>query len=302
MAKAGNKGGKTAGGIAAGWRGIAGGIVAGVLYGCPGAVCWVAPMVPAVRVNLDAAQQQGNTWAYAAIAFVVVAAVFIEIAREASAVSERALYGFLAAFFLALNMYNALGNVASHSEHSRGDRRAQMAASRRDADLSRQWLESRRAQAAIAGDATPESIEAEIQSVKAADATRWNATGGCDVVKITAGPSKTFCANLATLAVKKAAAVKRDELDAKLTTLTGKDARAVPERADPAAESVARMLGLFGYTVSDDGKALIASLRDWGKAMGVELLAAFGPSEHCSCRRHRRRSRSPPSRWCRRCG
>ena len=38
------------------------------------------------------------------------------------------------------------------------------------------------------------------------------------------------------------------------------------------------MLGLLGYAVTDDGKVLIASLRDWGKAVGVELLAGFGPS------------------------
>jgi hypothetical protein len=278
MTKKTGKDAKTSGGIPAGWRGIAGGIVAGVLYTCTAAVCWVVPMVPAVRVNLDAGAQQGNTWAYAAIAFVVAAAVFIEIAREAAAVSGRALYGFLAAFFLLMNVYNALGNVAAHSEHDRGDRKTAMAAFRRDADQSRQWQQSRQAQAAIAGDATSESIEADIQSTKAADATRWNATGGCDVAKITAGPSKAFCATLAALAAKKAAAVKRDELDTRLATLTGKDAAAVPESADPAAESVAHMLGLLGYTVTDDGKVLIASLRDWGKAIGVELLAAFGPS------------------------
>ena len=38
------------------------------------------------------------------------------------------------------------------------------------------------------------------------------------------------------------------------------------------------MLDLLGYTITDDGKVLIASLRDWSKAAGVELLAGFGPS------------------------
>jgi hypothetical protein len=38
------------------------------------------------------------------------------------------------------------------------------------------------------------------------------------------------------------------------------------------------MLDLLGYTMTGDGKVLIASLRDWGKAAGVELLAGFGPS------------------------
>ena len=117
-----------------------------------------------------------------------------------------------------------------------------------------------------------------MQAAKATDAQRWKATEGCNAEKITAGPTQTFCANLAQLAAKKAAAIKRDDLDAKLASLDSKDTGGVPESADPFADNVARMLGLLGYTVSDDGKVLIASLRDWGKAVGVELLAGFGPS------------------------
>ncbi len=38
------------------------------------------------------------------------------------------------------------------------------------------------------------------------------------------------------------------------------------------------MLGMLGYEVSEAGKPLIASIRDWAKALGVELLAGFGPA------------------------
>jgi len=130
----------------------------------------------------------------------------------------------------------------------------------------------------MAGSATPDSIEAEADALKALDAGRWKATDGCNVEKITAGPSRTFCATIAQLAAKKAAAVKREELDTKLAALDGKDTGAAPESADPFAANVAQMLGLLGYAVTDEDKVLIASLRDWGKAIGVELLAGFGPT------------------------
>jgi hypothetical protein len=209
---------------------------------------------------------------------VVFGAVCVENAIECRGVFKRTLFAILATFFLCLNVFNALGNAAAHSEHGREDRTSQIRAHARIEQLSSQWSQARKEQAAIAGSATPDSIEAEIQATKATDAPRWKSTEGCNPDKITAGPSRTFCANLAQLAAKKAAAIKRDELDAKLAGLDGKDAGGVPESADPFADNVARMLGLLGYTVSDDGKVLIASLRDWGKAVGVELLAGFGPS------------------------
>ena len=50
-----------------------------------------------------------------------------------------------------------------------------------------------------------------------------------------------------------------------------------PSSADPYAESLARFFSVFGYQVTDEGKALLSSYRDWGKAIGLELMAAFGP-------------------------
>jgi hypothetical protein len=271
MAKAGSKGARIR------ERGLAR-IAASIALGCTGVVCWTVPLVPAVWINLDAARSQGSTWAVFAIASVVFGAVCVENAIECRGVVKRALFAILATFFLCLNVFNALGNAAAHSEHGREDRASQIRAHARIEQQRSQWSQARKEQAVIAGSATPESIDADIQAAKAADATRWKATEGCNVEKITAGPSKAFCAAIAQLEAKKAAATKRDELEAKLAGLDSKDVGAVPESADPFADNLARMLGLLGYAVSDDGKVLIASLRDWGKAVGVELLAGFGPS------------------------
>ena len=254
-------------------------IAARITLGCTAVLCWTAPLVPAVWINLDAARSQGNTWAVFAIASVVFGAVCVENAIECRGVVKRTLFVFLATFFLCLNVFNALGNAAAHSEDSRDLRSSQIRAFATSEKQRSQWSQARKAQAGVAGDATPESVEAEIQAAKAKDASRWQSTANCNPEKITAGPSRVFCSNLAQLAAKKAAALRRDELDAKIAELDAKlGAGAPPESADPFAANVARMLGLLGYTVTDDGNVLIASLRDWGKAAGVELLAGFGPS------------------------
>lgn len=34
---------------------------------------------------------------------------------------------------------------------------------------------------------------------------------------------------------------------------------------------------MFGYQASDEGNALLSASKDWGKAIGLEVMAAFGP-------------------------
>jgi hypothetical protein len=83
-------------------------IAARIALGCTAAICWTAPLVPAVWINLDAARSQGNTWAVFAMASVVFGAVCVENAIECRGVVKRTLFAFLAAFFLGLNIFNAL--------------------------------------------------------------------------------------------------------------------------------------------------------------------------------------------------
>ena len=80
------------------------------------------------------------------------------------------------------------------------------------------------------------------------------------------------------LEAKKAAAVRRDQIDAELAKLDAKDVEAPPAAVDSYVANMARFLGLLGYTVDDRAKELIAASRDWLKGIGVELLAAFGPA------------------------
>jgi hypothetical protein len=242
------------------------------------------PLYPAIRINLDAAQGQGETWAIVAIAFVIFGAVCIEHAvhflRDRQLASA-ALWGFLGAGFLALNVMNALANAASHSDHSRDHFRDQMRASATIFEQKTKWSHGRDEQAKIAGEATPASIEAQLQAAIAADAKRWQASDKCNPDLIGQPLTRAFCEHVHELQAKKAAAVKRDELDARIAKLddeTKSGKAEAPSSIDPFADAMADGLAAFGYQVDERGKLSITRARDWGKAFGVELLAGFGPT------------------------
>ena len=138
--------------------------------------------------------------------------------------------------------------------------------------------QGRKEQVAIAGNATPESIEAEIRAAKAANSKLWNASFSCDPAWTTRDATRAFCATLAELEKKRAAAVRRDEIDRQLAELDAKDVEAPPSAVDSYVANMGRFIGLLGYSVDDKAKELIAASRDWLKGIGVELLAAFGPA------------------------
>ena len=242
------------------------------------------PLYPAIQINLDAAQGQGATWATVAIGFVIFGAVCIENTvhslRERQLASA-ALWGFLGAGFLALNVMNALANAASHSDHSRDEKRSQIQSAATISSQRSQWSHGRDEQAKIAGEATPDSIEAELQAAIAADANRWRASEKCNPDLIGQPLTRIFCEDIHKLEAKKAAALKRDELDAKIAKLDEKTEGGkseAPSTVDSFADAMADAIGAFGYKVDERGKLLITRVRDWGKALGVELLAGFGPS------------------------
>jgi hypothetical protein len=241
------------------------------------------PLFPAVRINLDAAAGQGATWAVVGIGFVLFGALAIEHSlhalRDRQAITSL-LWGVLGAGFLALNGMNAIANIASHSDRSRDENRAKMQTA---ADISRQrdeMAERRKEHAKLAGEATPDSIEAEIQASKAANSGLWRASQSCDANSITRDVTRAFCKGLADLEAKKAAATKRDEIDAKLAKLDEKAETKgeAPSTVDSFADAMADGLRAFGYQVGEKDKIAIVRARDWSKAIGVEVLAAFGPA------------------------
>ena len=241
------------------------------------AIC-VFPIIPAVRVNLDGAAGQGEAWTIFAIGSVIAGAVFIELCLEGRGFVRTALFAALATFFVALNVLNAIGNAASHSDVARDVASSQAERKGRIVARRSELSQGRKEQAAVAGAATPESIEAEIRAAKAANSKLWNASFNCDPGWITKDATRAFCATLAELEKKRAAAVRRDQIDADLAKIDAQDVEAPPSAVDSYVANIGRFIGLLGYTVDAKATELIAASRDWLKGVGVELLAAFGPA------------------------
>lgn len=238
----------------------------------------VLPIIPAVRVNLDAAAGQGEAWTIFAIGSVIAGAVFIELCLEGRGFVKTALFAALATFFVSLNVLNAIGNAASHSDVARDVASSRLSQKQRLEDRRNELSQGRKEQVAIAGNTTPDSIEAEIRAAKAANSKLWNASFSCDPAWITRDATREFCGGLAKLEAKRAAAVKRDEIDRQLADLDAKDVEAPPAAVESYVANMGRFIGLLGYSVDDKAKELIAASRDWLKGVGVELLAAFGPA------------------------
>jgi hypothetical protein len=241
------------------------------------AIC-VLPIIPAVRVNLDAAAGQGEAWTIFAIGSVMAGAVFIELCLEGRGFVKTALFALLATFFVSLNVLNAIGNAASHSDVARDNASSQIEKKGRIVARRSELSQGRKEQVAIAGNTTPESIQAQIQAAIAADAKRWQASDKCNPDAISQPLTRAFCEGIHQLEAKKAAAIKRDEIDRQLAEIDARDVEAPPAAIESYVANMGRFLGLLGYTVDDKAKELIAASRDWLKGIGVELLAAFGPA------------------------
>ena len=179
---------------------------------------------------------------------------------------------------MSLNVLNAIGNAASHSDVARDVASSRLSQKQRLEDRRNELSQGRRDQVAIAGNTTPDSIDAEIRAAKSTNAKLWNASFSCDPAWITRDQTKEFCGGLAKLEAKKAAAIKRDEIERQLAKLDAQDVEAPPSAVDSYVANMGRFIGLLGYSVDDKAKELIAASRDWLKGIGVELLAAFGPA------------------------
>ena len=232
-------------------------------------IAWLA-IGPAVYVNVEATPMP---WTPFAIGSVILAAVFVSLAQ-----ARRSFwFGALGAVFILINLTTALGNVASMSDATR-DGRSSAIERKQEVDRQRAALNvARKAQVEIAGEAPAETIEGQLQAVIASDATRWTASEHCNPDKITLQPTRVLCDQIGKAQAKKAAALRRDEIDRKLAEVDKQTVFGVPSSADPYAESLARFLSVFGYQPTEEGKALLSSSKDWGKAIGLELMAAFGP-------------------------
>jgi hypothetical protein len=232
-------------------------------------IAWLA-IGPAVYVNIEATPMP---WTPFAIGSVIFAAVFVSLAQ-----ARRSFwFGALGAVFILIDLATALGNVATMSDETRDGRNSAIER-KQEVDGKRAALNiARKAQVVLAGELPGQTIEGQLQALIASDAPRWTASGHCDPDKVAQSATRTLCDQIAKAQAKKAAALKRDEIDAKLAEVDKETVFGAPSSADPYAESLARFLTVFGYQPTAEGKALLSASKDWGKAIGLEVMAAFGP-------------------------
>ena len=219
-------------------------------------------------------QHRSDAYALDAVRYrsVIFAAVFVQLAQARRSWGLDARRGVH-----AINLATALGNVASMSDETRDGRSSSIERKKQVDDKRKGLNDARKVQVELAGEVPAQTIEGNLQALIASDAPRWTASEHCNPDKITLQATRTLCDQIAKLEAKKAAALKRDEIDVKLAEVDRETVFGGPSSADPYAESLARLLSVFRFEVSDEGKALLSSSKDWGKAIGLELMAAFGP-------------------------
>lgn len=237
------------------------------------------PLIPAIRVNIDAAHSGSDAWAWAAAGSIVMGAVFFEASLLVRGFFRSAGLMLLSVAIVLVNLQNAMNNASATSDHRSDHRRTAIQAAQNLSSQRSQWSQGRSEQAKVAGETAVAAIQAEIDSTIASDAGRWRATDECSPLRISAGQSKAFCSAIADMKAKLAAAQKRDELDAKIAALDARGAVAdVPAVVDPYVENVVMLLSFAGVVDTPVLRRIIAASKDWTRSLALELMAVFGPS------------------------
>lgn len=239
----------------------------------------IIPMVPAMILNVDWGGPSPWLMNLVGVLSIVLTAVFVEAGvRSRSWLMMPILISIGTAGSL-INVQNALTNLGRATDHESDQRRSQMKASSLVAEDGRKMVAARAEVAKLAGEQPPDVIEADIQRTIAADANRYRATSECDVQHITAGPSMTWCASINDMKAKKAAAIRRDDLDAQIKVLNAKSATMTTVSSDdPFADRVVMVMKIVGVHMSAEQRDALSSQKDVGKAVFYEIAATFGPT------------------------
>lgn len=249
----------------------------------------VAPLAlaPAMLVNVDWTGASGWGWAAGNAGSIIFSAIFFVAARYSLDWITRFTLVAGGAFLIVVNTVVAFDNASHRSDDRSDHRRSAIIAAQKASSQRSQWSQGRNSAALIvadggaieAGEVPVATLQAERASAIASDARRWAATGECDASKITAGASMTFCAGIAKLDARIAAAKRRDELDAKIAALDAKrEGQEIPAAADAFSEAIVSVLAIFNVNVSEEGRRSLVTLKDLLRSVALEVIAAMGPT------------------------
>lgn len=196
-------------------------------------------------------------------------------------------------FLILVNAVLAFSNGSERSDDQSDHRRAATVVAQNQSSQRSQWSQGRTEAATIAGEKAVAAYEAEVQQAIARDARRWQATVQCNPLKITL-LSRKFCAEIAGLHEKLAAARRRDALDAKIEDLDHPKTDARQQGGHPSdqpkqAEVAHAAVYSFGSAIlaladirrsSGTPEEKARSLTAWRhllRALMLELIAGMGP-------------------------
>jgi hypothetical protein len=245
------------------------GVAAMVAFGC---------MAPAMVANVDWSLGV-SAWNVAAVASIAAAALFVQAAFCATSRAISALFGGVAALLTVVNIALAFTSVSHATNDARDHRSATIAEANRQSSQRSQWSQARAAAVAIAGERPSGTIRSEIDALTSANARRWATTDNCAPAAITASLSIAFCERLNMLRGQFAAAQRRDHLDTRIAQLDLEAAKVVaPAATDPFSDSLRLLAATLGVNLSPKTAAALPALRDFLRAVAIELIAALGPA------------------------
>jgi len=247
-------------------------------------LCIVASMLclaPSAWINVSVRTQMDGNLAIAAacVASVIIAAICVIAAEIAWRDRRYARLFWLAPVFvilLAFNLSNAIALSGANRTVFTEPRRTAMK-DREDFKGRLSALISERSRYRDASASmSPGMIQGQIEAHRLTNQRVWNRTGRCQ--NVTRDDSGAFCAELASLKGKLAAAAKAEQLDAKIAALNAKLAETprYEQVEHPHIEAMTNVYATF-FPLTERTREQVRVASDLLFGVTIEIVAAFGP-------------------------
>lgn len=224
------------------------------------------PLIPAIVINIDWSGKTPLGWVLAAIAGIIIAAVFFEASRK---VEWHTVMPLVAAAFVGMyvNMSVAMKAASVASEDDRNAREIRILAANKASSQSSPSSQRRVALVAIAGETPSATYGSQIQEAINRDIRKWESTTHC--TDVTAKALGTYCAEIDALKGRKSAAEEREKIDAEAASIVE-----APPSEDPFADDSSAFASGFGIEVN---KEKVTPHLNGMRAIWLEVIAALGP-------------------------
>lgn len=242
-------------------------------------------LVPSAAINITVRlEQEAGIGPILVAIFAVALAAFALIGAD-KAWNNRNIGAFFLMLFMfvglfTFNIFNAIGLSSATRDSVTAPRQTAMeTVTRLKTQLSS--LSSQRQEfAKVAGNDTPEMINAEIREYQLQNQRIWIRTNHCGTGKrdITRADSARFCGNLAKMKAKLAAAIKVSEIDADIKSVQkGLGSIAVHNtESDPFVAGVTSVANVF-VNLGETGEKKVSVAYDLSFGMAAEIISNFGP-------------------------